>query len=38
VTDMSWHYAGDRRALGESLMRKRRIAAGDLTHCYTCHR
>jgi len=38
VTDMSWHYAGDRRALGEALMRKRRIAEGDLTHCYTCHR
>ncbi len=38
VTDMSWQYQGDRRKLGEALMRKHEIGEGDLTHCYTCHR
>ncbi len=38
VTDMNWQYQGDRRKLGEALMRKHEIGEGDLTHCYTCHR
>lgn len=38
VTDMNWHYEGDRRKLGEALMRRHHIGEGDLTHCYTCHR
>lgn len=38
VTDMNWHYKGDRRKLGEALMRQNHIGEGDLTHCYTCHR
>ncbi len=38
VTDMNWHYQGDRRKLGEALMRQHEIGEGDLTHCYTCHR
>ncbi len=38
VTVMNWQYQGDRRKLGEALMRKHEIGEGDLTHCYTCHR
>ena len=38
VTDMNWQYKGDRRELGEALMRQYHIGNGNLTHCYTCHR
>ncbi len=38
ITDMNWTPPADKRAAGEAIAAHAGIRAGELTHCYVCHR
>jgi hypothetical protein len=38
ITNMTWRPPEDRGALGHKLLEQYGIRAGQLTHCFVCHR
>ena len=38
ITNMAWKPTGNREAQGHALAQQYGIRAGELTHCYVCHR